>query len=798
MLWQELRFAMRSLRRSPGLTVISVLTVGLGVGAGTSLFTVVKSVLLDPLPFPDSERLVWATSLDDRSFERLVSLPDFDDWRAQNRSFSCMAAYSYAPLLMTGGEEPERPAAALVTEDFFDVLGVRPMLGRSFAAAEHEQAPLSTVILGHAFWERAFGGDASVVGRAVRVMGLPSTVIGVMPRGFGYPAGAELWLSARAIPDGKVRTAPNYQVVGRLRPGVTDRMAAADLGEIAAKLKAQYPAAMQAAGAEVIPLARRLVGSVRTPLLILFGAVGVLLLIVCVNVATLLLVRLSGRARELAVRMALGASSARLFRQLLLESLVLAAGGGILGCVMAVWSMDLIRLLLPDAVPRASEIRIDAGVIGFAVALTTIAGLLFGTLPAWRAGLLNVHDALKSGVRGGQTAGRATMRTQALLVVSEVALSMLLVAGASLLLGSFVRLRNADPGFRTDGVIAASIVSPVGRISMPRIVPARREILDRLRALPGVESAGLVKELPLDGLQRSGRFRIENGGGSGEAGWRIVGPGALEALRVPLVRGRRFMESDTATAPHIAIVNEEMARRFWPGRDPIGERIWFDGMETTENWLTVVGVAADVRQNGLTEAPPPQAYVCYTQVVIPAHVASTSLVVKSGLPLDALAPQIRRIIREVDPETAVAIRTMDSLLAAASARQRFQLQVLAGFAAFALILAAVGLYGVLSYIVASSRPAFGIRLALGASPADILRVVLLRAAALTGAGTLIGLGGCLALRGVLAKLLYGVAPTDPGLLGVAAAVLLAVALLAGWFPARRAMQLDPLSALRDN
>ncbi len=796
MLLQELRHALRSLRRSPALTAISIVTVGLGIAAGTSLFTVVKSVLLNPLPFPGSGRLVWANSLDDAHRERRVSLPDFDDWHKQSRALSSLAAFSIGNFLAGGGDAPERATGALVTEDFFDTLAVRPFLGRVFTPDEHHGGVLSTVILGHSLWQRAYGGDRSIVGRQVKILGLTSTVIGVMPRGFSFPERAELWLSARATGEGNVRTAPNYWVIGRLRPGATANSAAADLGAIASALKQQYPGPAQAAGATAVPLAEHVAGSARTPLLILFGAVGVLLLIVCVNVANLLLLRITTRGREFAMRLALGASDARLLRYLLLESMLLAAAGGALGCLVAVWSVDLIRVLLPATLPRSAEIHPDLGVVVFAAVTSAAAGLLFGALPSWRLRSLDIQDILRSGGRG-HTGGPSLQLAQGLLIVSEVALSTVLLAGAGLLLGSFLRLRGVDPGFRPDGVLAVTISSPISREGLGRLVRDRDAMIGDIRALPGVQSAGVAKDLPLDPAQRRGRFRIADRTleAAAEAGWEIVGPGTLETLRIPIVRGRGLTATDTPDAPAVAVVNEEMARRFWPGRDPIGERIWFEDFEP-EHWLTVVGVAGSVRQNGLAEQAPPQAYVCYAQLLVPVQVASTSIVLRAAAP-ESLIPGVRQAVRQIDPGAAISFRMMRDLMAAATARQRFELQVLGAFAALAVLLAAIGLYGVMSYAVAGNRPAFAIRMALGASPADILRLVAARALALTAAGAAIGLVACAAMRGVLGKLLYGIGPSDPAVLAGAAAVMFAAALAACWFPARRAIRLDPLTALRE-
>jgi putative ABC transport system permease protein len=796
----ELRHSVRSLRRAPSLTAISMLTVALGVGAGTALFSVVKAVLLNPLPYPDPGRLMWvAGRMDARGEEMRTSFPDFDDWHNQNHSFTAMAAYGEGPLVAGGGEVPERSVGAAVTEDFFKTMGVAPALGRVFLPEEHKTgAPLEKVVIGYGLWQRAYGGDRAIVGRRITVLGMRSTVIGVMPQGFAFPAGAELWVSARALGEGDSRTAHNFWVVGRLRPGATVEKASQDIGIIARRLKQQYPGPFQTVDASVMSLAAHLTGSVRTPLLVLFGAVGLLLLIVCVNVSNLLLVRVTVRSRELAVRTALGAERRHLFGHLLVESLVLATAGGALGLLAAFWSMDLVRVVLPAGVPHAADVRIDGGVMTFALALTTAAGLLFGTLPSWRASLLNVHDVLKAGARG-QTATRHTQRTQGALVISEVALSVVLLAGAGLLLESFSRLKAVDPGFRAAHVLAVDLSFPVNEAERTRLVSRYRNLLEGVRAIPGVEAAGTIKDLPLDPIQRDGHFFIQSQPNlpAPDAGYLIVSPGLMEALHIPLLGGRRFTERDSEGAPGAAIVSAGMARKYWPGRDPIGERIWYDSFDQHEHWLTIVGIAGDVRQSGLTEPAPAEAYVCYSQVEIKGQLGSGNLMVRAAGDPKNLIPAVRRAIHDTNPEAAASFRLMDDVLADATARQRFQMQVLGAFAALALILASVGLYGVLSYAVTSNRAAIGIRMALGAPPAEVFRLTAQRALWLSSAGACLGLAGCVAVRHVLASVVFGIGPSDPKVLALAAAVMLAVSLAACWFPARRAMRVDPVTALRE-
>ena len=779
--------------------MISVLTVALGVGAGTSLFSVVKAVLLNPLPYPQPDQLVWVAEVNESGGEVRVALPNFEDFRNQNRSFTALAAYGDGPVNAGGGEAPERTHGAVVTQDFFAVMGVQPAMGQTFEPADQKLHAPPKVVLSHALWQRAYAGDSRILGRKIRVVGMVATVVGIMPPGFNYPDGSEIWLPVGAFDEGGGRTAHNFRVVGRLRPGASVKQARAEISAIARHLKELYPGPFQARDAAVTLLQRRLVGEVRPALLVLFGAVGFLILIVCVNVANLLMVRISARTREISVRLALGAQRKHLFRQLLTESLVLALAGGALGLLAASWSMDLLRILLPSDVPRITEIRIDSGVIAFALAISGVTGILFGVLPAWRAARLNLNEALKAGSRSS-TAGRRSHRTQALLVVSEVCLSLMLLAGSGLLLNSFWKLRSVDPGFRPDHVVIASTSFPVPAKGFDALVPIYRELLDQVRAIPGVESAAEVKDLPLDSVRRTGHFVIENRSPfpeAADAGYRIVSPGYLRTMRIPILRGRDLAESDTGQSTPVAVISAEMARTYWAGRDPLGSRVWFDSFAPTRQWLTVVGIAGDVRQNGLTEGVEAMAYVSYPQVQNKPDLLEGNVVLRTPLDPRSLAAAVRSRVRSVDPEAAVSFQTLDDVVAGSMARQRFQMQVLGGFAALALLLAAVGLYGVLSYLVTSTRAEIGVRMALGARPGEVFRMVTERALWLVSAGAALGLLGCLAVRSILATVLFGIGPSDPATLAAATATLLSVALAASWLPARRATRVDPVSALRE-
>jgi putative ABC transport system permease protein len=799
MLLQEVRQGVRALRSVPSLTAISILTVALGVGAGTSLFSVVKAVLLNPLPYPDPERLTWIAEVNDKGRQTQVAYPNFLDWREQSHSFSSMAAFADFPVIVAGGELPLSTRGALADERFFKTLGVSAHLGRTFAADEVKFGAAPVAVIGYGLWQRAFGGNPAIIGRSLRMSGVAATVIGVMPPGFAWPEKTEIWLPLAAIfdPVSSGRTGHNWRVLGRLQPGSTVAEAQAEVGGIERRIKQQYPSPFQAKDAAVVALQEHVVGQVRPALMMLFGAVGFLLLIVCVNVANLLLVRATARSRELAVRTALGAGRRHLIRQMLTESLLLGAAGGAAGLLLASLSMELLQVLLPPEVPRLGEIRIDGGVVAFALAVSAAAGLLFGFLPAWRASALNVNDALKSGSRSA-TASRASQRTQSALVVSEVCLSLLLVAGSALLARSFWNLRSIDPGFRPDRVLVSDASFPDAE--MPEVIAHYRNLLARIRAIPGVEAAGTASSLPITGFHPDGHFIIEGRpeqSKTADADYVVVSPGYLSAMGIPLLRGRDFNDGDAENSQHVAVINQEMARAYFAGSDPIGRRIWFDSFNQKENWVTIVGVAGDTRQSSLTRSVDSLAYVLYTQQIHAGRLADGYLVLRTRTGRANVAGAVRSAIRAVNPDSAPAPRTMISVLAESLARQRFQMEILGAFAVLALVLAAVGLYGVLSYIVTASRMQIGIRLALGAPPSTLFRMITGRAMALAAAGVALGALGCVAVRPVLAALLFGIGAGDPVTIAAAVGVLLLVAAAAAFFPALRAMRTDPMAALRE-
>jgi putative ABC transport system permease protein len=796
MLLHEIRTGARGLARVPSLTAISILTVALGAGAGTALFSVVKGVLLNPLPYPDSDRLAWVAEVNNSGRPMQVAYQNFLDWQAQNRSFAAMAADEEGPAVVAGSDVPQNSYGAAVTEDFFKVLGTGALIGRTFSHEEQVQGGPAVAVLSYGLWQRAFGGSRSAIGRTIRVFGVAAEVIGIMPPGFSFPERAGFWMpmSTFGDPGVGVRTGHNWRVIARLEPGVTLERAQADISTIERRIKQQYPSPFQGKDASVVSLKTHVAGDVRRPLLLLFGAVGFVLLIVCVNVANLLLVRVTARARELAVRMAIGARRLHLVRQMLVESLLLGIAGGAAGLLLAGFSMALMRVLLPADMPRAGDIRMDGGVILFALGVSMAAGILVGLLPAWRASAMNLNAALKAGSRSA-TAGRRSERTMSALVITEACLSLVLVAGAGLLARSFWNLRSVDPGFRSDHVL--TVDTEFGHQDKRSLVVQYRDLLARVRALPGVEAAGTTRSLPIQ-VSPDGHFFIEGRRTeNADADYNVVSPGYFKALRIPLLRGRDFTEQDTQTSQPVAIVNAEMAGAYFHGGDPIGQRIWFDSFGGKEHWMTIVGVVGDVHQSGLTRPVEGEAYACYTQQPSEWLLNGGALVLRGRVDPASLSAGVRAAIHAVNPDAAPSPRTMDSVLAASLAKQRFQMEILGGFAVMALLLAAIGLYGVLSHMVTANRSQIGIRLALGASRGVVFRMITARALGLAAAGVAVGLVGCIGLRRLLATLLFEIGPNDPATIAGAIAILLLAALAAGCFPALRAMRVDPMEALRD-
>ncbi|HEX5725049.1 MAG TPA: ABC transporter permease [Longimicrobiaceae bacterium] len=808
-LLQDLRYALRTLRRSPGFAAVAVLTLALGIGANTAIFSVLQAVLLRPLPFADADRLMvfWNQYAGGGPQKGAISPSEFADYRRSLRAFESTAAVTDWNANLTGRGEPERVQGFIVSPNLFDVLGVRPALGRAFAPGEGVEGNREVAVLSHALWQRSFGADPAVVGTTVRLNGNTYTVVGVMPPevrfpdapGLLFPERADLWVPRAWESFADERGNQYLRVVGRLREGGTAEGAAAELRALAARFQAEYPESYPVASGwrpVAIPLREEYVGQVRPALLVLAGAVGLVLLIACANVANLLLARSAARRREIAVRSAVGAARGRLVRQLLTESLVLALAGAVAGVALASWGVAVLARVGPRSIPRLEETTVDLRVAGFALAASLLTAALFGLVPALQ---LARPAAAVLGAAGRASPDRGRRRLRSFLVAAQVALAVVVLVGAGLLLRSFARLQGTDPGFDPRGVLTFQVSLPPLRYdSLDQRVAVWDEVLGRVAALPGVRAAGGVNPLPLSGDAWSASFMVEGqpvppGGEYPHAEYAAVSPDYFRAMGISLHAGRAFTGADRAGAPAVAVVDERLARRYWPGEDPVGKRLSLAGQPDTV-FTEVVGVVEHVRAVGLHQEGEPQVYVPLLQRSNRSAYMAVSA--PRGDPL-RLAAAIRAEVRRADPELPIAkVATMEQVLARATADRQFSLVVLAVFAAAALLLAAVGIYGVASYLVAQRTREIGIRMALGARGADVLRLVAGEGLAVVAAGIVAGTVGALAFARLLSGLLYGLTATDPlTYLGVAL-LLGAVATAALLLPARRASRVDPVVALR--
>jgi len=809
-LLRDIRYGVRTLLQRPGFTLVAVVTLALGIGANAGVFSVIDAVLLRPLPFKEPERLVavWSTDLRNPQSKLPVSGLDLADWRAESRTVESFGAWFTMDLTMTGGGEPVRVKAKGVQEDLLGLLGVAPMHGRVFRAGDHY-----AVVLSHAFWQRKFNADPKVVGQGITLGDESYTVVGVMPPGFQFPIEAEagnLWLTwdwAKLPPaPTSRRDARLSESIGRLRPGVSIKQAQAELDTIAAALRQQYPDTNKEIGVRLIPMEKNLAGEQRRALLILFGAVGCVLLIACVNVANLLLARAAGRQREIAVRAALGASRPRLILQLLTESLLLALTGGVLGSLVAMWSVDALLALNPVYLPGAERIGVDGRVLAFTLLASIVTGALFGLAPAWRASKVDLTTALKDGARTASES-KGSRRLRDALVVAEIALSLVLLTGAALLLHSFWRMRQADPGFDPRNVLTFRISLSYQKYEAAKAGEFFRRLQSRLQTIPGVRAAANVFPLPLnderefDDLEAilDARFEIEGRtlrpNDRPHYDPRTVQPEYFRAMGIRLLGGRDFDERDRDGRAPVAIINEAMARRYFAGEDPIGKRIRLSSLVTPKDqpMRQIVGVVGDVKHRGVTAEARPEVYVPFAQ----APFQEMFVAVKTDSDPASVTSAVRAAVLELDREQPIFnVKTMEQRLGQSVAGQRFNTLLLAIFAGLALLLAAVGLYGALSYAVAERTHELGVRLALGAQSRDVLRLVIGHGLKLVAIGLLIGLVGAVALTRLLGGLLFGVSATDPLTFFVVALLLVVVAVVACYLPARRATKVDPMVALR--
>ena len=788
------RYAVRQLTKSPGFAAVAILTMALGIGATSAMFSVINGVLLRPLPFPDSDALVRVNEIVPQYGSFSVAPASFLDWRAQSTSFEQIVALTSGDATFNGADGPERIVSAAVSWDFFDLLRTQPILGRTFRAEEDLPGKNDVIVLSHNMWQRRFGGDQNVVGRAITLSGRPATIVGVMPSGFGFPGTAEYWFPIALNPSKASRGGHFLAVFARLKPGVSVSQAGAEMKTIAERLAKQYPESSADESAEVIPLLEQIVGNIRQPLFALLAAVGVVVLIACVNVANLLLVRAAVREKEIAIRTALGAGRGRLVRQMLAESLILSVAGGALGVLLAYLAIKPIQTLSAGSIPRVQSVSIDAAVLLFAFGVSVITGIIFGLAPAWQASRGGVAAVMKEGGRSSATGGGRW--TRGTLLVVEVALSLVLLVGAALLLRSFARLTNVDPGFRPDNVLAFRVSLPA--VSYPEDhnrVAFFENLLARLETHPQIRSAGMVQTLPMRGdymlsFTVQGRPAPKPGEGP-SANHRVVSPHYFSALGIPLKRGRSFTERDVEKSPLVAVVDEAFVRKHFPDEDPIGRGI--DIGNGADGYYEIVGVVGSVRYDGLDASADPTMYVPFRQDVF----SSMWVVAQAEGDPTHIMPVARQVVREIDPGLPTYSATpLATVVSASVGQRRFSMLLLGAFAMVALFLAAVGIYGVVAYSVSQRTQEIGVRIAIGAERRDVLTLIVGGGMKLALAGVVIGLAGALALSRYIATMLFDVTRFDPASYGATAAMLLAIAVLACYMPARRAMKVDPIIAMR--
>ena len=798
MLLQDLRYALRLMRQRPGYTAIVVVTLALGIGANTAMFSAIRGVLLRPLPYAEPARLVqiWENDRLNQKPRYAVAPANFEDWRSQTHSFAEVAAYVTQSASLSGRGEPFQARMALVTANFFSTLGVAPALGRSLTAADNVPPNHRVAVLSHAAWLGHFGGNPDILETTVQLGGVPCRIVGIMPRGFAFPdSGVDLWRPVALRPELLATRAQHFfSVIARVKPGIGLEAAAQDLESVAAAAQQKYPGTNDQRGTTMVPLQEAIVGDVRRPMWVLGAAVALLLLIACANVANLMLVQSTSRRREMAVRTALGADRVRLVRQLLVEGLLLAAISGAAGIALASWGTGVLTRIASEYVPRAAEIHLDMTVLGFAMALSLGTGLLLAFAPALRGSRTNVQGDLREAARGSVGGG---CWIGSALVVIEVAAAVVLVVGGALLLKSFWRVLHVQPGFTTGTVLSVQTELPDGRYAQdPLVRQFYADLLARISAVPGVRAAAAVNNLPLSGQGWTSWLTIENQpratGEPPEVGFRVATPAYLVALQIPLLQGRWFDETDTQEALQVVVVNKALSDRFFPAGNAIGARVRL-GPNPKAPWRTIVGVIGSVRHQGPEAEPAPESYQPFSQLAL----GDLTLVVRAEGDRGAVASAIRAAARSIDPSVVLwRMQWMDAIVDEHLAPRRLAMLIVEGFAAVALGLALLGIYGVMSYTVTQRVPEIGVRMALGAGPATIHRMVIRDGLRLAIPGLALGGAAALVVTRIARGMLFDVSPTDPLAFATVGLGMLAVALIACYVPARRAARVDPLSAIR--
>jgi putative ABC transport system permease protein len=794
--------------KEPGFTAVAVIALALGIGANTAIFSIVNAVLLRPLPYTEPGQLVmvWMDNRPGGIKEDIHSFPNYVDYRDGNTTFASMAGYTNASLNLTGTGEPERLLGASATASFFDVMRVPPLLGRAIAPEENVQGNDRVIVLSHGIWQRRFGGERNIIGREIQVDGANRTVIGVMPKEFRFPEKqTEFWVPLAIPPDLQTqRSAYWLTIIGRLKPGVTVEQARPEMEAIAKRMETNFPDSNTNMGVNLVSLRDQTVGRVRPALYVLLGAVALVLLIACANVANLLLSRAAAREREFAIRAAMGAGRGQIIRQLLTESVLLGLLASAVGVGLAVAGLDALKALLPADMPRIDQIGVDARVLGFTLGVSFLTACAFGLVPALQASKPKLSETLKeAGGRSGSH-GVRSRQVRRLLVIAEVALAIMLLVGAGLLIKSFNRLQSVELGFRTDRLLTLELQLPASKyVDGAARRPFHQQLLERLQNLPGVEGAGATTSILLSALANSGYFNIE-GRPTPRAGERVeltfdsVTPNYHQLMGTPLLKGRAFTEQDGPDSPRVVMVNDTFVRRFFPGEDPIGKRINFgDNADQTQNpWRTIVGVVADTRRNGFDREPRPESYMPLLQ----RSPGWTTYVIRSASPdPTTLVTAVRNAVRGIDPDQPIfGIKTMDQVMNETTAQRRLNTILLGVFAGLALVLAAVGIFGVMNYSVTQRTHEIGIRMALGAQRSDVLKLVVGQGMILAFIGVVMGLFGAYALTRLLATMLYGVSATDPVVFAAVAGLLALVAVFACYLPALRASRVLPTVALRES
>lgn len=798
-MFQDLRYGARMLLRHKGFTVVAILTLGLGIGANTAIFSVVNAVLLRPLPFPEPQQLVRLFETVERTTmsgdRQEVAPANFFDWRDRSSSFSGAAVYSEVGLVLSDAGESEQIKGALASVDFFSVVGVQPLFGRTFTV-EDERSGGRYAVIGFDLWQRRFGGSPDIVGRTIQLDGFGFTVTGVMPRGFQYPRKADLWeLYSLGQNQRQMREARFLKVIARLKPGTTVSLTQAEMSGIAAQLAEEHPRTNRNWSVAVVPLLDEEVGSVRPALALLFAAVGLVLLIACSNVGSLMLARNASRRQEICVRQALGASRIRVVRQLLTESVLLAVLGGAAGVFLGMWGLDLLLNLAPENLPRLGEVSLDLRVLGFTMLVSLATGVLFGFAPAWQSARRDLGNGLREGTTRSTGGPR---RIFGALVAAETALALMILTSGALLAGSFLKLQMVNPGVDVERLLTVSFEPPSavynGRDWRAHRLKFWHELSPKLAALPGVEAVGAVETLPFAGRNRVWRFRRDRDDPNDAAGpaavFQVVTEDYFRASGMTLRRGRIFTVADGENSPPVAIINETMARRFWPDGDALGQRIVIRNEPTPRE---IVGIVGDIKGLGLDKTAEPEMYVPFNQFVIDVM----PIVIRVAGDPASLTGAVREQVRAVDPQVAIAtLEPMTALVAGTLAERRFTMTLLGLFAAIALILAVVGIYGVTSYVVSQRTRDIGIRMALGAQSHEVVRLILGEGLKPAGVGIILGLCGTLVVTRMIAGLLFGLTPHDPAAFVLVVGLLLLACLLACYFPARRAAKIDPMIALR--